>query len=225
MMANDPYLGFDPDERVLACSESDASLVERIEINFAMPVYLKQEHSRVLHDLLSEVVQLKINQPAKGVHWLGFVGSKLNYSCVDAQLLGKAVGPNPPPNGAEPESDDTVLVFESSARSFVTEKEQKKVETERAEKETTHVDDFIDDHRKPAYARWILLHFRLPAHGHGFIEFLEGKKLFCTYEGKRYRVTGASRLGDIHIASDFDREAGYDERVAVDDCSEWGAAP
>lgn len=32
-----------------------------------------------------------------------------------------------------------------------------------------------------------------------FRSFFEGKKLFCTWHGERWRVTGASRLGDVWL--------------------------
>lgn len=86
-----------------------------------------------------------------------------------------------------------------------------------------HIDDFIDDFRQDAYTRWMFLHFRLPADQQAaFRPFIQDRKLFCTYEGKRYRVTGASRLGDVWLTTDFKRDHGYDMRVLVSDCSEWG---
>jgi len=85
------------------------------------------------------------------------------------------------------------------------------------------VDDFIDDPATDAYASWVLNLFRLPAVLQvKFRPFTERYRLFCTWKGKRWRVTGASRLGDVWLASDFSRDAGYDCRVDVDECSEWG---
>lgn len=46
-------------------------------------------------------------------------------------------------------------------------------------------------------------------------------KLFCQYKGKRYRCTGASRMGDVWLAEDFSRDSGYDLRVNVGECSDW----
>jgi len=46
-------------------------------------------------------------------------------------------------------------------------------------------------------------------------------KIFCEYKGQKYRITGASRMGDVWLAEDFDREMGYDHRVAIDDCSNF----
>src|SRR5690606_35641309 len=49
-------------------------------------------------------------------------------------------------------------------------------------------------------------------------------KLFCTFEGRRWRVVGASRMGDVWLTEDFDSEQ-YTRRVNLDDCSEWSDAP
>jgi hypothetical protein len=49
-------------------------------------------------------------------------------------------------------------------------------------------------------------------------------KLFCLYEGKWWRVTGASRMGDVWLTSDFQRDTGYDKRVFLEECSEWRAS-
>ncbi len=90
-----------------------------------------------------------------------------------------------------------------------------------------HVDEFIDGHfGKHRYARWVLNYFRLPAIlKTDFSEFMEGNKLFCTYGGKRYRCTGASRMGDVWLAEDPERTTGYDLRVNVAECSDWTDEP
>lgn len=91
-----------------------------------------------------------------------------------------------------------------------------------------HIDDWIDDswnslddeNRK--YARWMFNHFRLSAAlKYDFDPFMKEHKLFCKYKNHKYRVTGASRMGDVWLAKDFNREHGYDHRVDVEDCSEW----
>ena len=86
-----------------------------------------------------------------------------------------------------------------------------------------HVDEFIDGNfREDRYARWVLNHFRLPAVlKMDFDEFMADKKLFCVYNNEKYRVTGASRLGDIWLARDFNRTRGYDLRVDLAECSVW----
>jgi hypothetical protein len=93
-----------------------------------------------------------------------------------------------------------------------------------------HVDDFVDDYTKSSrperYARWWLHHARLSGVLKGqFREFLKDAKLFCDYKEKRYRVIGASRLGDVWLAENFNRPTGYDLRVDVDSCSNWGDKP
>lgn len=94
-----------------------------------------------------------------------------------------------------------------------------------------HVDDFIDTPtwRPDAsrdYARFVLNLMRLPAHLQcSFRPWIMQHPLFATYEGKRYRVTGASRLGDVWLARDMQRTVGYDLRVQIDKCSEWGDSP
>ncbi len=97
-----------------------------------------------------------------------------------------------------------------------------------------HVDDFIDGHDGDPYARFVLNYFRLNAICNlDFRPFMEKHRLFCTYKDTggdgaaagRYRVTGASRLGDIWLARDFVQETGYDYRVNVADCHEWSCQP
>jgi hypothetical protein len=48
-----------------------------------------------------------------------------------------------------------------------------------------------------------------------------GLKVFCEYEGEKYRITGASRLGDVWLVKDFNRDTGYDKRVMIDSCSKF----
>lgn len=91
----------------------------------------------------------------------------------------------------------------------------------------THVDDYINTHGGDSYARWILMHMRLPAMMKlDFQQFIEGKRLFCTWRRKRYRVASASRFGDIGLSKNLDSDdIGYHERVSIDECSDWGAEP
>lgn len=86
------------------------------------------------------------------------------------------------------------------------------------------IDVPIAERRAIYYAQWMLMFFRLPAaQRHSWDPFMADRRLFCTWEGKRWRVTGASRLGDVWLASDFAKDCGYDKRVPVLGCSEWGA--
>lgn len=89
-----------------------------------------------------------------------------------------------------------------------------------------HVDDFIDyGHKKTAdesYARFFFMLSRLPAILQmEFGEWTSKYKLYCIYKDERYRVTGASRLGDVWLAKDFSQESGYDLRVDLADCFNW----
>jgi hypothetical protein len=95
------------------------------------------------------------------------------------------------------------------------------------EEPTWHVDDFIDSPDSDPYASWIFMHYRLPAWQKiAYTPFMKNHKLFCTYKGERYRVTGASTLGDVWLSKDFNREDGYELRgVLVAECSNWGKNP
>lgn len=89
-----------------------------------------------------------------------------------------------------------------------------------------HVDEFIEygitGNNEEEYARWVLNHFRLSAVlKNTFRQFMEDSKLFCSYEGKKYRVTGASRLGDIWLTRDFEQDIGYQLRVDVEKVESW----
>lgn len=90
----------------------------------------------------------------------------------------------------------------------------------------THVDDFVQDMTKDRYARWVLFLHRLPALLRtDFAEQIAEQKLFADWKGRRYRVTGASRLGDVWLASNFNQEVGYDHRVSVDELSNFAKEP
>ena len=92
-----------------------------------------------------------------------------------------------------------------------------------------HVDDFIDhppEDEASRYAAFCFLLFRLPATmKFAFRTWTDQYKLFCTYHEERYRVVGASRLGDVWLNKDFDEDTAYHLRVAVDDCTEWKDKP
>lgn len=90
----------------------------------------------------------------------------------------------------------------------------------------THVDDWLDapaanEPEKKAKA-W-LEHFRRPAMDKDY-KWLLDNPLFCTYKGERYRCIGCSRLGDVWLTKHFERENGYDLRIDVTGCSDWGQA-
>ena len=91
-----------------------------------------------------------------------------------------------------------------------------------------HIDEWLDTPSfdvNENYAKFVIDYFRLPAWKHNAYErWMMVFELFCTYEDKRYRCTGASRLGDVWLAKDFHQVNGYDLRVDVDKCSNWGGA-
>lgn len=86
----------------------------------------------------------------------------------------------------------------------------------------THVDDFIDDYQTDVYASWFFNLKRLPAMPQfKFVEQINKYKLFCSFDGERYRVTGCSRLGDVWLTKDFSQDTGYQKRVMIDQCAEF----
>lgn len=73
-----------------------------------------------------------------------------------------------------------------------------------------------------SYARFVLDYKRLPAWKQfAYEKWMKQFRLFCTYNRKRYRCTGASWLGDVWLTEDFNQGSGYELRVNVEDCSEW----
>lgn len=206
------------DERRGDCTEKDAFRIQRIEVEFAIPVWLTQDQQVVVHELVKEIVEQPYNQLKGAAHWHSFTGGKLNLSRVDAALLGKTVGPNPPADGEEPDSDDSVLVLSTSVREFDSAEEEERSLARSAKRRGRHVDDFIDyplplrkfptdaEREGVRYAKFVLLLMRSSASLFCDIEKFV-PKLFCTHAGKRYRVTMASRLGSIGLTSDFGRDA------------------
>lgn len=99
------------------------SSIERLEVDFAIPVYLTMEQEYALQRLLDEVTRAPCNQPVNGVHWVASSGSKPAWSQVDALFLGKAVDPEAPEHG-EPTFDDSVFSIETCARPFANGRER-----------------------------------------------------------------------------------------------------
>ena len=86
-----------------------------------------------------------------------------------------------------------------------------------------HCDNYIDDESQPACLREFLAFARSPAHG----SLLGTPKppLYALYNGKVVRVTVASRLGDVGITTDLGQDYGYQERVAVEQLSDFSPTP
>jgi hypothetical protein len=98
-----------------------------------------------------------------------------------------------------------------------------------------HVDEWLD--RQPVYhgeekilgyVHFVLHHFRTSSTWQmAHREALKEHRLFVDYEGKRYRVTGASRMGDLLLQSDLSKDHGYDIRVGLDfkKLTNWSKEP
>lgn len=88
-----------------------------------------------------------------------------------------------------------------------------------------HVDVWLDTPTfddSEAYAKFVLEYKRMPAFKQiQYAPWMQQFKLFCVYEGKVYRCTGASRLGDVWLTENFDQDSGYQKRVNVKECSKW----
>lgn len=84
-------------------------------------------------------------------------------------------------------------------------------------------DDYIEDPAAPAALRKFLEFARAPAHGQLLPE--PHPRLYADHEGRRVRVTMASRLGDVGITADLDRESGYEQRVLVRQLSNFSETP
>lgn len=98
----------------------------------------------------------------------------------------------------------------------------------------THVDEFIDKvacreikgDDSVLYAAWMLNYFRFPAYmSMMFSKITQRFHLFCLYKDKWYRVTGASRMGDIYLTEDMNRSHGYELRIDVGEVTMWSNTP
>ena len=89
--------------------------------------------------------------------------------------------------------------------------------------EPKHCDDYIDDNTAPAVLRVFLERAR--SRGHGMLSTDPYPKLFADYEGKRVRVTTASRFGDVGITTDLEVDCGYETRVTVAALTNYGDVP
>ena len=86
-----------------------------------------------------------------------------------------------------------------------------------------HCDDYIDDPTAPDVLRKFLAFARGPAHG--LMSGAPVPKLFADHAGVRVRVTMASRMGDVGVTTNFNAEAGYQQRVAVEELSSFSEVP
>lgn len=88
-------------------------MINRIEIDFALPVEPDDIDYRDLDTILSRIC--RNNCPKGWAFWPAGHGSKPTWSQADARLLGKPVDPNTPETG-EPTWDDTVYSVDCAAR-------------------------------------------------------------------------------------------------------------
>lgn len=86
---------------------------QRIEIEFAIPVFIPPGALRELDGLLSSVVRMKMNQLKGYAHWVSGYGSKPLWSQADARFRGKTPADDAPVSG-EPIFDDSVYHIETS---------------------------------------------------------------------------------------------------------------
>ncbi len=86
-----------------------------------------------------------------------------------------------------------------------------------------HIDDWIElppaNDQEKLVKEWFD-HFRRPAIQKDY-KWLAARKVFCIFEGKRMRCTGASRMGDVWLTYNLVKDFGYDRRVDVAGCSDW----
>jgi hypothetical protein len=92
-----------------------------------------------------------------------------------------------------------------------------------AVQEPMHCDRYISRYGEPNCLRWYLFFNRLSATDKGLCRSngVEDPKLWAQHEGAWVRVVMASRFGDVGITSNLDAEHGYDDRVAVEDLTDF----
>lgn len=92
--------------------------------------------------------------------------------------------------------------------------------------EFKHCDDYIHDASIPKCLRLFLLVNRMPAIDMMlFRECGLKPQLFATYGELRVRIVMASRMGDVGISTNFDKEDGYFTRVPVSALSDFSDKP
>jgi hypothetical protein len=94
---------------------SDDFQVQKIEVEFAIPVTVSRAFLDALHDLIDTLVGRPYNQPEGGVHWVSGHGQKPLWSQADARFLGHPVDPNAPETG-EPGWDEDVYHIQTVVR-------------------------------------------------------------------------------------------------------------
>lgn len=93
----------------------DDCRVERIEVSFAIPVWISPEQQMEIANLVQEIAKRACNTPVGGTHWHFGTGCKPTFSQADQRFLGKPIDKNAPETG-EPIFDESVLFLETAAR-------------------------------------------------------------------------------------------------------------
>ena len=85
------------------------------------------------------------------------------------------------------------------------------------------VDAFIDDRDTDPYASFVLTYMRgSSAMREKLKRFMGHRKLFCTYNGFRYRVTGVSvQTGSVLLSKDQYKSVGYEVITSPSNCTDW----
>ena len=93
--------------------KEEREVIQRIEIEFALPVELTDEEYQALDRIVGHVC--KRSCPEGWAFWPAGYGSKPQWSRADALFLGKEAEPNAPASG-EPTFDDSIYHIECAAR-------------------------------------------------------------------------------------------------------------
>jgi hypothetical protein len=104
-------------------------MINRIEIDFALPVELTIDEMRALDRLIGHICDREC--PEGWAFWPAGMGSRPNFSQLDAMFLGKEPNLNAPESG-EPTWDDTVYSIDCAARELYPEEiERRKAAAQR----------------------------------------------------------------------------------------------
>lgn len=94
----------------------DDVLYQRIEMEFAIPVYITRYQQTMIHQIFKEILENPANVPLDGFHWQNAHGPKPIWSQNDSEKLGKPSVPGAPLSGP-PEWDENTLYFGSTTGS------------------------------------------------------------------------------------------------------------
>ncbi len=89
-------------------------MIQKIEVDFAIPVELSDDQSKRLSDLIEEIA--RSNEPSGEVHWLFGQGAKPMWSDADCAAFPDIRGGRSGEASGEPSFDDSILHFSTSCR-------------------------------------------------------------------------------------------------------------